>query len=256
LDILNFPEEIPPQASRSLPIHANRTTLSEKVYTQIVAMITEGRWKPLEKINSESDLCQLFQVGRSTVREALKALALAGVVQMRRGDGTYVTENPSKALDRIFKHGPAGTHNISDLCEARVAMETQIASLCAQRGMTEEFQDLENLCLEMEQYVLAPGERFHELDLEFHLTIARISKSQVLTDLLKTIRDLLRELIKKSQQLPGARELACIQHRKILGALKEHNPRKVRSAMRNHLNVFQRRYQTLLTLESRTRHVS
>jgi GntR family transcriptional repressor for pyruvate dehydrogenase complex len=252
LDILESPGRKPPRPRRSLQIGVSRTTLSEQLYTQIAAMIAEGRWKPQEKIHSESDLCQLFQVGRSTVREALKALAMAGVVQMRHGDGTYVTEESSKVLDRIFRHGPAGTESINDLCEARSAMETHLASLCALRGTDEEFQSLEDLCREMEQCVRTPVERFHELDLEFHLAIGRISKSRVLVDLLKTIRELLRELIKKSQEVPGARELACTQHRRILGALKEHNPRKARSAIRNHLNVFQRRYNILLRLELKT----
>ena len=250
MDMVKFPERKPPRPHRSLPVRASRTTLSEHVCKQIAAMIAEGKWKPQEKIHSESDLCQLFQVGRSTVREALKALALSGVVQIRRGDGTYVTEESSKVLEQIFRHGPAGTENINDLCEARIAMETHLASLCAQRGTDEEFQSLEELCGEMEQCVHTPGERFQELDLEFHLAIARISKSRVLADLLKATRELLHELIKKSQEVPGARGLACTQHRKILGALKEHNPRKARSAIRNHLNVFQRRYNILVGLES------
>lgn len=216
-------------------------------------MIAEGTWKHGEKIPSESDLCQLFHVGRSTVREALKALAILGLMQMRRGDGTYIAQGPAKLLNRLLGHGALGTDNVNDLSEARIALETELVSLCAQRATDEELQRLEDLCREMEECIHTPEERFHQLDLEFHLAIGTMSKSQVLAGMLRTIRELLHELIKKSQEIPGARHLACTHHRRILGALKQRNPRKARSAIRNHLTVFQRRYKILLKLESKAR---
>ena len=72
------------------------------------------------------------------------------------------------------------------------------------------------------------------------------TSNQVLDHLLCTIRGLLQELIRKSQELAGARELAQTRHEEIVQALKEHNTRKARSAICRHLHVFQRRYNILL----------
>jgi GntR family transcriptional repressor for pyruvate dehydrogenase complex len=215
-------------------------------------MIAEGKWRPGEKIPPESDLCQLFDVARSTVREALKALAFVGVLKMRHGDGTYVMEGASQLLERAVRRELGSAQSIDDLCEARVALESELVSLCAQRASEEELQGLESLCHEMEMCASVP-ERFHQLDLEFHLAIARGSKSRILAGLLVTIRELLGELIKKSQEVPHARELACTHHRKVLAAMKHRKPRKAQSAIRTHLTVFQRRYKILQKLESKER---
>lgn len=222
-----------------------RTTLSEQVATKIASMVSAGNWKRGEKLPSEPELCQAFAIGRSTLREALKSLAFLGIVEMRHGDGTYVAEGPSRLLDRIFAPGLVTSENVSDLCEARIAMECELVSLCAQRATAENLEALDNLVREMNEVAHQEGPRFLQLDLDFHLTIASCSKNQVLANLLRTIRDILQELIRKSQELPGSRELACTHHARILEALTQHNSRRARSAMRSHLSTFQRRYKIL-----------
>ncbi len=235
-----------------------RATLSEQVALQIVGMISAGRWKPGEKLPPESELCRALKVGRSSLREALKSLAFIGTVRMRAGDGTYVAEGPSKVVDRILTQGLLTTEkDVNDLCETRISLEIETAALCAQRARDEDLRNLERLVAEMNQCVLGDGEGFLALDLNFHLAIAASSQNQVLAQLLRTIRSLLQELIMKSQQLPGARQLAYAQHKQILDALVQRNPRKARSTMRSHLQTFQRGYKILLKAsESKARESS
>lgn len=232
-------------ASKPLP----EATLSEQVTTRIARLITEGKLKHGERLPPEHELCRALHVGRSTLREALKSLAFAGMVEMRHGDGTYVTVGSSKLLERIFTPGLLTPENVDDLCEARIALESELVALCAQRATEAELQELENLVLEMQRSMHHGAECFSQLDVQFHLTIAASSKSKVLAHLLQTIRHLLRELVVKSQELPDARELACAHHARILAAVKQSNPRRARSAMRAHLNVFQRRYKMLLRVK-------
>jgi GntR family transcriptional repressor for pyruvate dehydrogenase complex len=223
-----------------------RATLSEQLATQIGHMISEGTWKPGEKLPSEPELCQAFSVGRSTLREALKSLSFLGTVETRHGEGTYVRQSPSIVLARILGHGLLSVENLADLVETRIALETELVRLCALRATNDDLEHLGRLVQEMHESVQSDAKRFLELDLDFHLSIAASSKNQVLASLLQTIRGLLQELIEKSQELAGARELACEQHGKILDALQDRNPRQARSAMRRHLTVFQRRYRMLL----------
>ncbi len=225
----------------------SRTNLSEQVALQIVQMISAARWKPGEKLPAESQLCKVFQVGRSSLREALKSLAFVGVVRMRAGEGTYVEETPSKFIDRVLAHGLLNTQkDVDDLSETRIALETELVALCAERATAEDLQGLGDLVKVMHGPLPGGNEQFLDLDVRFHLSIATASKNPVLSQLLQTIRDLLKELITKSLQVPGSREVACTQHSAILEAIRQRNPRKARTAMRNHLRTFQRAYKIIL----------
>ena len=225
----------------------SRFTLSEQVATQIVSAISTGRWKPGDRLPSESELCLALHIGRLTLREALKSLAFVGVVHMRAGDGTYVADGPSKFLDRVFTHGLLNTEkDVDDLWETRMVLETELAALCAERATDSDRADLHRLIGQMKE-VTGPGreEQFLALDLQFHLSIAAYSKNQVLAQLLRTIRELLRELIMKSLQVPGNLELAYAEHLAILEALEQRNPSNARKAMRHHLRTFQQQYKIL-----------
>ncbi len=224
----------------------SRTTLSEQVAVQVVRMIAAGRWKAGERLPSELDLCQVFNIGRSTLREALKSLAFVGMVRMRPGEGTFVSEGPSKLMNRMLTQGLLHTEkDVNDLWETRMVLETETAALCAERATDEDLAGLERLVSEMRRSIAGSGENFQALDVEFHLSIATCSKNHVLAQLLGTIRDLVQELIIKTQQIPGALELATAQHAAIFEALKQRNPQKARTAMRTHLRAFERRYRIL-----------
>ena len=80
----------------------SRTTLSEQVAKQLASEIESGRWKPGEKLPSEADLCRVFNVGRSSLREALKSLSFIGLISIRAGGGSYVADERSKYIDRPF----------------------------------------------------------------------------------------------------------------------------------------------------------
>ncbi len=224
-----------------------RSNLSEQVAAQIRDTISSGQWKPGDKLPSESDLCKTLNVSRSTVREALRSLSFIGLVEMRAGQGTYVASGPSKFPDGLLTHGHLKTEkNFQDLIDARIAIETELAALCAERATDEELQELERVVREMERTLHEEGEEFLELDVEFHIAIAKYSKSTILAQLLGTIRSLLQEFIRKSAQFPGDSDRAYAGHLQILQTLRQHSAQKSRTAMRNHLQSFQRRYNLIL----------
>jgi len=224
----------------------SRTTLVEQVGQQILQLISEGRWKAGEKLPSESELCRGFHVGRSTVREALRSLALAGMLRTRAGDGTYVAEGPPGILGRVFAPGLLETEkDMNDLFEARRVLEAGAAALCAERATEEDLQNLERLAKELQLYPNDPAGRDQELDVAFHLAMAAASKNEILARLLGAIRHLLREAVATSRQFPGSYQLACSEHLEIVQALKERNPRKARRAVHRHLWSFQQAYEIL-----------
>lgn len=229
-----------------------RVTVGEQVAMQIAELISDGRWKRGEKLPSESDLCRSFNIGRSTLREALKSLAFVGLVRMRPGDGTYVAERSPGLLDRILTRGLLKTEKeLADVCETRLVLETELASMAAERGETEDFELLRELLAESRESLDGRGRPFIEVDLEFHLAIARCAKNDVLRRLLSDIRGVLIEWIAKSQELPGLRENALEQHALICARISERNAAGARAAMESHLSTFQRAYTLLGRIENR-----
>jgi GntR family transcriptional repressor for pyruvate dehydrogenase complex len=228
----------------------SRVTLSEQVTVQLASELTRGRWKPGEKLPSEAELCKAFNVGRSTLREAMKSLAFIGLIRMRAGGGSYVSDQPSKYLEGpLFAKGVLNTEkDITDLGEARILLETEVAGLCAQRATEQDLEALNEILQAMKTAIEQGGDAFRQLDLRFHLAIAVGSKNQVLSELLKHIREALQELITKSLLLPAGTEMAYKQHRKIFEALKQRSSARARKAMRSHLRAFQRGYEVLFRM--------
>lgn len=231
----------------------SRVTLSEQVADQLARMVSNGRWKPGDKLPPESELCEAFHIGRSTLREALKSLAFVGIVRMRAGEGTYVTRSPAKALKQIFSHGLlTNEQDAIDLLETRILLETELAALCAERATDEGIESVAEIVREMERSLGAGPAKFLSLDLDFHLRIAEHSHNKVLQQLFRTIRELLQDVIEKSLQIPGSIKLAYEQHARILEALESRSPRKARAAMRTHLRTFERGYRIVVGSDRRS----
>ena len=222
-------------------------TLSEQVAHQIVDIISSGQIKSGQKLPSENQLCKSLHVSRPTLREALKSLAYVGMVRMQAGEGCFVAEGPHKFLDRVFHHSLLNTErDVSELTDARVLVEMELTSLCAQRRTEEDLRRLEFLISEMQRSVEKGGEGFLVLDMDYHFAIAHGSQHRVLGQLLGTIRGLLMDYISKGLQVPGSAAGALEQHQKIFEAIEQRNSRQARALMRSHLETFRRAYTLLM----------
>lgn len=224
----------------------SRVTVGEQVALQLAGMIRDGCWQLGDKLPPENQLCAALAIGRSTLREALKSLAFIGMVRMRPGDGTYVAQAPPGLLERILARGLLKTEkDLADVCETRMVVESELAALAAERAEAADLDLLRDILRQSEQSVHTQGRPFIELDLAFHLAIATAAKNSVLRHLLSDIRGVLMEWITKSQELPGLRENALAQHKKIFESIADRNPAKAREAMQAHLQTFQRAYKLL-----------
>jgi GntR family transcriptional repressor for pyruvate dehydrogenase complex len=159
-----------------------------------------------------------------------------GLVQVRRGEGTFVGSDSTRLLDRFLLSGLLRSErDIGHLCETRIVLESELVSLCAQRAGEEDIAALEKLERDMEAGATLSTPGFVDLDLQFHLRIAEASGNPVLAQLLRTIRGLLQEWIVRSQTVSKARDAAKRGHTKILAALRERDGEAARAAMRGHL---------------------
>jgi GntR family transcriptional repressor for pyruvate dehydrogenase complex len=220
---------------------AQRTSLSDDIVEQLTSLIAREVLKPGERIPSEKQLCQQFGVGRTSVREALKSLSVMGILESRAGDGTFVSANRDRYLERALQWGLLLDRKlVNDLVETRLLLESHTTYLAARRATDDDLAAMERAIQDMEESVSDPG-LYLEHDLRFHLLIAQATQNTILGNLLSTIRGHLQSWVEQTlatspPEHPTSRALLTItQHKKILNALKKHRANDARRAMREHI---------------------
>ena len=140
-----------------------------------------------EKLPNEFELGQMFQVGRSTIREAVKSLVTKGILEVRRGDGTYVKSHCSLAEDHLGLSRLDDKYKLAlELMDVRLILEPEIAASAAAHATPENKAELQALCGEVERLCLS-GEDHTPKDIAFHTCIARCSQNRVMEMLVPII---------------------------------------------------------------------
>jgi len=194
----------------------------EQVADRLAADIRAGRLAPGERLPSERDLARRLEVGRASVREAIAALQVAGMVETRPGSGTFVAAGAADRTRDAHDSSP------SDLLEARELLEPAVARLAAQRGRPDE--EAEALLAAMEAAADA-GDRagWNDCDRRFHQRIAGLTGNPVLLDLADRIaatmdEPLWQRLRDDSIAVPGRTRIHLAEHRMIYEAITERDP--------------------------------
>lgn len=208
--------------------------LMERVVDNILSYIADNDIKIGTKLPNEFELAEMFGVGRSTIREAIKVLASKQVLEVRRGAGTYVIGN--KAVD---DSNPLGL-NLSedryklalDLFDVRLMLEPEIAVLAARMATAKEMEELMSYC-ESVEYMIRNGIDHTEEDIKFHTCIARCSKNQVVEHLIPIINSSVAVFANITHlQL---KEETIRTHRAIADAIIQRDVIGARCAMMMHL---------------------
>ncbi|MBI2941996.1 MAG: FadR family transcriptional regulator [Chloroflexi bacterium] len=213
-----------------------RTTVSQEIVKQIVTMIEAGELRPGDALPPERELQQLLGVGRTSVREALRALSLFGIVDARPGGGTFIAR-PTEPLIKPFAWRMLLSRDkIRDLGEARRVIEGEMVAQAAIRRTPEQLDVLRGH-LEAMAATVDDGARFLEADLGFHLAVAAMGGNVVLREMLVALRSLLQRFIERilvSEPRRGA-ETALAHHGRIYAAVAAGDPIAARQAMSDHL---------------------
>ena len=219
---------------------ASRPTLTADISRKLVGHLMRGDWVGGERLPAERELCQRLGVGRASLREALKALEIMGMIETRLGDGTFVC-NRSEFLSRPLLWAIMGSdaEGIRELVEARRLMEVEIAGLAAERATPEDMQILESYTTEMENAIGDP-ETFLEADLNFHLALGAAAHNRILINALQLIRNLMSQWIQNAIAKEGVATQVVKQHRDILFAVLRNNQSSARAAMQVHLDSMAR----------------
>ncbi|MCI9176701.1 MAG: FadR family transcriptional regulator [Lachnospiraceae bacterium] len=161
--------------------------LGAQTEDKLMKYILQESLEPGQKIPNEFELAGKFGVGRSTIREAVKGLVSRGILEVRRGSGTYVINT------NTYEEDPLGLSKIEDkykmvldLFEVRLMIEPELAALACKNTSEEDLKKLKRLCDETEQ-LYRGGHNHIGKDIEFHTWIAHCSKNQVAETLIPVI---------------------------------------------------------------------
>ena len=210
-------------------------SLVSEITERLMEYLLSGSIKPGQRLPAERQLSEALGVGRSALRESLKALNVLGLVDVRRGDGTYLKKAELPLLPQVIEWGLLlGEKQTMDLMEARQEIEAVLARLAATRRDEEAMKDLKKLLKVMERSGSDP-EAFVEADVAFHLRIAQSTENIVLRDMLSSIQALLRTWISTVIGSEGNTEVSYKEHVPIFKAIELKDPKAAASAMTAHM---------------------
>ena len=156
---------------------------AERLYTQIAV---ERRMAPGEKLPNEVELSRRLGVSRATLREALRALTTQGVLEVRRGKGTFVSEQAGATDPFGFDRLDRVKGQLRDLFELRGIVEPQAARLACRRATGQEMEEILERGAEVERCILA-GEDRTGADRAFHAAIVRATHNEFMMRLMPLI---------------------------------------------------------------------
>jgi DNA-binding FadR family transcriptional regulator len=170
-----------------------RTALADQVAAQLRAQITSGEWPVGSRIPTEPELVERLGVARNTVREAVRALAHTGLLDIRQGAGTYViaTSELSGVMQRRFADADK-----QDIAEVRAILESSAARLAATRRTAKDLKLLDTwLARRADAWAAGDAEGFVTADASLHMAIVAAARNDVLTELYADLGALLRDWI-------------------------------------------------------------
>ena len=209
-----------------------------EIVEQISRMIRAAELLPGEKLPSERALSTELGIGRQCLREALSVLEVLGLIEVKKGCGTFVREDALTTLT-------AKELNIDEvgdpfaLLEARKALEPQVAALAAKMAQDQDLAEMDEIIDEMAE-ILSRGEHASDQDKRLHVVIARASRNPVFHKLMNEIianmgKRLWLTLKEKSLQVAGRNERYHEEHIKLVEAIRQGNSRQAEKIMIQHL---------------------
>ena len=202
---------------------------------RMLELFTGGDLEPGTRLPPERQLASALGVGRSAIREALAALEILGIVDVRPGSGTYLRGNASELLPQTLSWGlMIGERSTDQLIELRAGLESYCARLAAERIDAEQVAALHE-SLEGMRAGFEDLDTFVTADAAFHRVLGAAAGNPIVTDLLAVSRQLLRVYNDRSVYKPDDMRAAVEEHSAILEALEEHDGDRAASAMIAHM---------------------
>jgi GntR family transcriptional repressor for pyruvate dehydrogenase complex len=231
-----YPSRPTDEISAALTAVPSGTAVSA-VAKRLLDLFTSGDIDPGTRLPPERQLATSLGIGRSAVREALAALEILGIVDVRPGSGTYLRGSASELLPETLSWGlMIEAPRTLELIAVRSELEVMAGRLAATKVTDDDLREL-SLSLERMRETLGDPTRFIEADLKFHLRIAQVAGNKVLLDLLQSVRSLLRVWVERGIRQGDDAQHALDEHTALYEALLARDPAAAEAAMRGHMTT-------------------
>jgi GntR family transcriptional repressor for pyruvate dehydrogenase complex len=226
-----------------------KSTAPEMVVEQLLCKIRSGEIPPGSRLPSQRDLALSFGVGRSSIREALNALAVMGHLDVQQGRGTFVSSRmpgTDPSLQKLKAALKAGS--LLDVIELRETLECKAVELAAERIESRQLVRLKQALREMEESA-NDYRRFFKADLEFHTILSEATVNRVFSEMLSFLLEKVTEhhdqfqtrLLSSEYRAHSIRTL-----KQVLACLEREDGRGAAEWMRDHLNAIRRELKDIL----------
>ncbi|MDW0109786.1 FadR/GntR family transcriptional regulator [Sporosarcina aquimarina] len=213
-----------------------RLSLVEQVVTQIEQLIESGHWQIGDRLPAEMQLMKEFDVSRNTLREAIRALVHAGLLETKQGSGTVVK---SSSAFGVALHRQVEKSSIMETLEVRLALEREAAQLAAMRRNE---QDLEGMTESIELCKLASEkgdvQEFLKADINFHETMVKASHNRMLQGLYEHITEPLQSSIEEVMMADDYFNYNEEIHYELLEAIRDQNVQAAIDYVNHYINDF------------------
>lgn len=215
----------------------DKRRLPQIIADKIIDLIESKELLPGEKLPSEQELMKELNVGRGTIREAIKSLVSRNIVEIRRGVGTFVAKNTGVVEDPLgFSFIDNKKKLVKDSMDVRLLLEPSIARWAARNATDSEILEIIELSKKIETAILN-DENYSDLDVEFHTKIANSSRNLVVENLIPILNTNIRSLIDVTHAV--LKEYTILSHKKIANAIKERDEEMAEQLMREHIEINQ-----------------
>ncbi|MBF0276536.1 MAG: FadR family transcriptional regulator [SAR324 cluster bacterium] len=222
-----------------------RKRLYEQIAEQIERLVREQGLPAGSKLPSERELAESLGVGRPSLREAMIALEMIGLIEVRVGEGTFVAEQPKSKKSFSFINGYDLGPGLLDQFEARRVIEIACVAKASQRASQEDIEELVN-CLQEIKNAIEKLQNPNDIFRRFHVSLARISGNLIYLKMVEELWDLreqpMWDMLRKKVESLRSWELGLETRRRLIDCLRTRDEKGARREIENHFNRVEHLY--------------
>ena len=229
-----------------------KSGLTEMLVARILGLVAAGNLSAGDQLPAERKLAETFNVSRPTLREALRALSVLGVLEVRHGGGVFVSSlSAADLLQPLTFFLTLRSTEVDKLYEARQLIEGDIAARASQRATAEDAARLDALIADQEAVTDDP-ERYRDVDTEFHRSLAELADNEFLARAAQSLNVLGLEFRKVASETPAVIGQSIKDHAAIVKAVRRRDADQARAAMVAHMrHVLKSTRASLLTASAK-----
>lgn len=220
-------------ADLKLP-HNSMRPVHEETASKVRLYIEANNYSPGDVLPAERLLAQEFQVSRHTLREALRVLEERGILISKRGSGTYIAPMSHAGLKQLLASCVATERDrLEEIFQFREILEPQVVALAAKMATPSHIDELESLI--RQQAEATDIAQMREIDIQFHMALARATGNSILTEMVQGIHNTLG-LVRSEHLISRRRQkISLAGHQMLIEAIRQRDPQMAIEAMRDHL---------------------